>query len=104
VLNVLVHREEKLARVQLNEDASQSPHVGGLGPGAAMEDDFRSTVLSGVDHPGVMLLVKSSPPEVDDLYPRAVGQEVLPVFPALFDLDQFAIHKANILRLEIGVG
>lgn len=65
VLQVLVRVEEKLARVEFDENACHRPHVRSFIPFTCLQDDLRSPVLSRVYNGCVALVFECGPSEVN---------------------------------------
>ena len=57
--------EEDVANVELGENATKAPNVGGVGP-AGLEDGFGRAVLRGADHRVVLIRGPDGGAEVDE--------------------------------------
>jgi hypothetical protein len=102
MVDVVVDGEEEVPGGHLHEDAAQGPHVAGVVPPAALQDDLRSTVLPSINDAALRIPLVVGSSKIYQLDPGAFGEE--DGLPIPFLLRARVRTEQNVFWFEVGVG
>ena len=113
MLQIVMRLEQSIPRKELDKYAANTPYVARIAP-SKIEDDFRSTIVTGGDNGGVVFIVECGRAEIDkaDLCIEqdfAVGKAAVRLRGgrgnvAIVGEGLVAImYEKYVLRLEIGM-
>ena len=98
VLPILVSLEQCDAQRQLEDDATDGPHIAGLGP-AQLHDHLRRAVVPRGDNCGVVLVVEGGASKINQSNLGVANPPHLPPQGRIKTQVEGGVKKENVLRL-----